>query len=181
MAYFCGLWFQWQFNSQRLRSVILVGLVYLVPLGLLLIPAVRYLCWFLRGGYLLVKGCEGPLTGSPNLAFYPSVSGLERRVLGYRIKRLPELVYLLQLDFSLRLSPPAHLGNSWWKRGVSDPVRKRSASLVVYFCLGSQLSPLPGGVPPTRGTPLWRGMSLSGLPSVARLGVGKDSPPPDGC
>lgn len=37
---------------------------------------------------------------------------------------------------------------------------------------------------PTRGTPIpyggGGGMSLSGLPSVARLGVGKDSSPPPG-
>lgn len=39
LACFCGLWFQWQFNFQRLCSVILVSLVYLVPLGLLLVPA----------------------------------------------------------------------------------------------------------------------------------------------
>lgn len=39
LAFFCGLWFQWQFNFQQLCSVILVSLVYLWPVGFLLVPA----------------------------------------------------------------------------------------------------------------------------------------------
>lgn len=76
MAYFCGLWFQWQFNFQQLCRVFLVCLVFLV---LQVLPE--------GNEYLWVEGCGGPLLGPPKpLPHYPAVSGWGRRVLGCRDK-----------------------------------------------------------------------------------------------
>lgn len=52
LAYFCELWFYWQFNTQSLASIILVRGVYLELLGLL---------WSLP---LLPKGVKGASQGN---------------------------------------------------------------------------------------------------------------------
>ena len=157
LFYVCGLWFKWKFN---LQSVVIFW-------------SIRLICCYWDPHWSLFMQPKGEEGVSQVLAAMCFLVG-EGNLSPAETKRFPRAAHLLWKDTACWCQPATCV--SWWRRGISDPVEKKSSSPDLLLLAGLLMNPL-----------CWccltslelltgqsrRGMSLPRLPSVVRLMVRK--------